>query len=109
MKAALAIAVISLVVTGEALTLHRSFRNGYPSGSQGVSVRREPSQAVLTPPKTKTPKPSVVTNRVVLTKAEAEKLLKSKKGLKMKTVKVPVVTPPPATPPADALKNAPAR
>ena len=65
-----------------AVTVHRSFRNGYPSGAQGVTVRQQPNAAVLTAPKMAQAKTKVVTNRVVLTKEQAEKLLKNKKRFK---------------------------
>ena len=59
-----------------AVTIHRSFRNGYPAGAQGVTVRQQPNAAVLTAPKVAQAKTKVVTNRVVLTKEQAEKLMK---------------------------------
>ena len=62
-----------------AVTVHRSFRNGYPSGAQGVTVRQQPNAAVLTAQKVAQTKTKVVTNRVVLTKEQAEQL--KKKGL----------------------------
>ena len=65
-----------------AVTVHRSFRNGYPSGAQGVTVRQQPNAAVLTAPKMAQAKTKVVTNRVVITKEQAEKLLKDKKRFK---------------------------
>ena len=65
-----------------AVTVHRSFRNGYPSGAQGVTVRQQPNAAVLTAPKMAQGGTKVVTNRVVLTKEQAEKLLKNKKRFK---------------------------
>ena len=79
--------VFSLVIAlsaslAGAVTVHRSFRNGYPSGAQGVTVRQQPNAAVLTAPKTVQPKTKVVTNRVVITKEQAEKLLKDKKRFK---------------------------
>lgn len=75
--------VAAVVLTGAAATYHRSFRKGYPVG---VTTRSEPNAAVLTAPKTKTvrPKSTVVTNRVVLTKEQAEQLLKNKKYKKVK-------------------------
>ena len=65
-----------------AVTVHRSFRNGYPAGAQGVTVRQQPNAAVLKAPKMAQAKTKVVTNRVVLTKAQAEKLMKDKKRFK---------------------------
>ena len=65
-----------------AVTVHRSFRNGYPAGAQGVTVRQQPNAAVLKTPKMPQAKTKVVTNRVVLTKEQAEKLLKNKKRFK---------------------------
>ena len=65
-----------------AVTVHRSFRNGYPAGAQGVTVRQQPNAAVLTAPKMAQAKTKVVTNRVVLTKEQAEKLMKDKKRFK---------------------------
>ena len=62
-----------------AVTVHRSFRNGYPSGAQGVTVRQQPNAAVLTAQKVAQTKTKVVTNRVVLTKEQTEQL--KKKGL----------------------------
>jgi len=70
------------VLAADAVTYHRSFRNGYPSGAQGVTVRQQPNAAVLTAPKTTAPKSVTVTNRVVITKEQAVKLLKSKKSRK---------------------------
>ena len=69
-----------LAASASAVTVHRSFRNGYPSGAQGVTVRQQPNAAVLTAPKMAQAKTKVVTNRVVLTKEQAEKLMQ-KKGL----------------------------
>ena len=65
-----------------AVTVHRSFRNGYPAGAQGVTVRQQPNAAVLTAPKMAQAKTKVVTNRVALTKEQAEKLMKDKKRFK---------------------------
>ena len=65
-----------------AVTVHRSFRNGYPAGAQGVTVRQQPNAAVLTAPKMAQAKTKVVTNRVVITKEQAEKLMKDKKRFK---------------------------
>ena len=42
---------------GAAVTVHRSFRNGYPAGAQGVTVRQQPNAAVLTAPKVAQSKP----------------------------------------------------
>ena len=65
-----------------AVTVHRSFRNGYPAGAQGVTMRQQPNAAVLKAPKMAQPKTKVATNRVVITKEQAEKLLKDKKRFK---------------------------
>ena len=78
-----------LAVSASAVTVHRSFRNGYPSGAQGVTVRQQPNAAVLTAPKMAQAKTKVVTNRVALTKEQAEKLMKDKK--RFKEVKKPTV------------------
>ena len=78
---------IVLAASAGAETVHRSFRNGYPSGAQGVTVRQQPNAGVLKAPKLPQGGTKVVTNRVVLTKEQAEKLLKTKKGLKVKKVK----------------------
>ena len=80
--------LLILAISAGAVTVHRSFRNGYPAGAQGVKVRQQPNAAVLKAPKMPQGGTKVVTNRVVLTKEQAEKLLKSKKGLKVKKVKV---------------------
>lgn len=68
--------VVVATLTTNAATYHRSFRNGYPAGAQGVTVRQQPNAAVLKAPKTVRPKSTVVTNRVVLTKEQAEALMK---------------------------------
>ena len=77
---------VLLIVLGAsfagAVTVHRSFRNGYPAGAQGVTVRQQPNAAVLKAPKMPQGGTKVVTNRVVLTKEQAEKLMK-KKGVKV--------------------------
>ena len=65
-----------------AVTVHRSFRNGYPSGAQGVTERQQPNAAVLKAPKMAQGGTKVVTNRVVLTREQAEKLMKDKKRFK---------------------------
>ena len=78
----------AIAASAGAVTVHRSFRNGYPSGAQGVTVRQQPNAGVLKAPKLPQGGTKVVTNRVVLTKEQAEKLLKTKKGLKVKKVKV---------------------
>ena len=80
--------LLILAISAGAVTVHRSFRNGYPAGAQGVKVRQQPNAAVLKAPKMPQGGTKVVTNRVVLTKEQAEKLLKTKKGLKVKKVKV---------------------
>ena len=88
MKNLLVVALLVLAASAGAVTVHRSFRNGYPAGAQGVTVRQQPNAGVLKAPKMPQGGTKVVTNRVVLTKEQAEKLLKSKKGLKVKKVKV---------------------
>ena len=88
MKTLIAVGVLVLAVSAVAVTVQRSFRNGYPSGAQGVTVRQQPNAAVLKAPKMPQGGVKVVTNRVVLTKEQAEKMLKTKKGLKVKTIKV---------------------
>ena len=88
MKTVFALLVVLGASLAGAVTVHRSFRNGYPAGAQGVTVRQQPNAAVLTAPKMAQAKTKVVTNRVVLTKEQAEKLLKTKKGLKVRKVKV---------------------
>ena len=75
------IMTLSALLAG-AVTVHRSFRNGYPAGAQGVTVRQQPNAAVLKAPKMPQGGTKVVTNRVVLTKEQAEKLMK-KKGVKV--------------------------
>lgn len=80
--------LLVLAASAGAVTVHRSFRNGYPAGAQGVMARQQPNPAVLKAPKMPQGETKVVTNRVVLTKEQAEKLLKTKKGLKVKKVKV---------------------
>ena len=72
--------LLVLAASAGAVTVHRSFRNGYPSGAQGVTVRQQPNAAVLKAPKMAQAKTKVVTNRVSLTKEQAEQLMK-KKGL----------------------------
>ena len=84
MKNLLAVVLLVLAASAGAVTVHRSFRNGYPAGAQGVTVRQQPNAGVLKAPKMPQGGTKVVTNRVVLTKEQAEKLLKSKKGLKVK-------------------------
>ena len=71
-----------LAASAGAVTVHRSFRNGYPAGAQGVTVRQQPNAAVLKAPKMPQGGTKVVTNRVVITKDQAEKLLKGKKRFK---------------------------
>ena len=88
MKTVFALLIVLGASFAGAVTVHRSFRNGYPAGAQGVTVRQQPNAAVLTAPKMSQGKTKVVTNRVVLTKEQAEKLLKTKKGLKVRKVKV---------------------
>ena len=82
MKTVFALLIVLGASFAGAVTVHRSFRNGYPSGAQGVTVRQQPNAAVLTAPKMAQTKTKVVTNRVVLTKEQAEKLLKDKKRFK---------------------------
>ena len=83
MKTAFALVIVLGASLAGAVTIHRSFRNGYPSGAQGVTVRQQPNAAVLTAPKMAQAKTKVVTNRVAITKEQAEKLLKDKKHLQM--------------------------
>ena len=82
MKTVFALLIVFSVSLAGAVTVHRSFRNGYPSGAQGVTVRQQPNAAVLEAPKMVQPKTKVVTNRVVITKEQAEKLMKDKKRFK---------------------------
>ena len=88
MKNLIVVVLFLLAASAGAVTVHRSFRNGYPAGAQGVTVRQQPNAGVLKAPKMPQGGTKVVTNRVVLTKEQAEKLLKTKKGLKVKKVKV---------------------
>ena len=87
MKRLVVVSMLGLAVSAGAVAVHRSFRNGYPAGAQGVKVRQQPNPAALKAPKMPQGGTKVVTNRVVLTKEQAEKLLKTKKGLKVKKVK----------------------
>ena len=87
MKSLMVVVLFVLAASVGAETVHRSFRNGYPAGAQGVTVRQQPNAGVLKAPKMPQGGTKVVTNRVVLTKEQAEKLLKTKKGLKVKKVK----------------------
>ena len=82
MKGAFILIVMLSASLAGAVTVHRSFRNGYPAGAQGVTVRQQPNAAVLTAPKMAQAKTKVVTNRVVITKEQAEKLSKDKKRFK---------------------------
>ena len=82
MKTVFVLLIVFGALLAGAVTVHRSFRNGYPSGAQGVTVRQQPNAAVLTAPKMAQAKTRVVTNRVVLTKEQAEKLMKDKKRFK---------------------------
>ena len=82
MKAVISLIIVLSASLAGAVTVHRSFRNGYPSGAQGVTVRQQPKAAVLTAPKMAQAKIRAVTNRVVLTKEQAEKLMKNKKRFK---------------------------
>ena len=82
MKNLMVVVLLVLAASASAVTVHRSFRNGYPSGAQGVTVRQQPNAAVLTAPKMAQAKTKVVTNRVVITKEQAEKLMKDKKRFK---------------------------
>ena len=75
------IMTLSALLAG-AVTVHRSFRNGYPAGAQGATVRSQPNAGVLTAPKLPQGGTKVVTNRVVITREQAEKLMK-KKGVKV--------------------------
>lgn len=78
MKAVFSLIIALIASLAGAVTVHRSFRNGYPAGAQGVTVRQQPNAAVLTAPKMAQAKTKVVTNRVVLTKEQAEKLMQKK-------------------------------
>ena len=82
MKAVFSLIIVLSALLAGAVTVHRSFRNGYPAGAQGVTVRQQPNAAVLTAPKMAKPATQVVTNRVVITKEQAEKLMKDKKRFK---------------------------
>ena len=82
MKTVFALLIVLGASLAGAVTVHRSFRNGYPAGAQGVTVRQQPNAAVLTAPKMAQAKTKVVTNRVVITKEQAEKLMKDKKRFK---------------------------
>ena len=82
MKNLMAALFLALAASAGAVTVHRSFRNGYPAGAQGVKVRQQPNAAVLKAPKMPQGGTKVVTNRVVLTKEQAEKLMKDKKRFK---------------------------
>ena len=82
MKAVFALLIVLAASLAGAVTVHRNFRNGYPAGAQGVTVRRQPNAAVLTAPKMAHAKTRVVTNRVVITREQAEKLMKDKKRFK---------------------------
>ena len=77
MKTAFALLIVFGASLAGAVTVHKSFRNGYPAGAQGVTARRQPNAAVLTAPRVAQAKTKVVTNRVVLTKEQAEKLMKT--------------------------------
>ena len=88
MKTKLIIGIMALAaLSAGAVTVHRSFRNGYPSGSRGVTVRSQPNAAVLKAPRMRQGGVKVVTNRVVITKEQAEKLLKAKKAVKKPAAK----------------------
>ena len=82
MKTVFALLIVLGASLAGAVTVHRSFRNGYPAGAQGVTVRQQPNAGVLKAPKMAQAKTKVVTNRVALTKEQAEKLLKDKKRFK---------------------------
>ena len=87
MKRLMVVVLFALAASAGAVTVHRSFRNGYPAGAQGVAVRQQPNAGVLKAPKMPQGGTKVVTNRVVLTKEQAEKLLKTKRNLKVRKVK----------------------
>ena len=87
MKNLMVVVLFVLAASAGAVTVHRSFRNSYPAGAQGVTVRQQPNAAALKVPKMPQGGTKVVTNRVVLSKEQAEKLLKTKKGFKVKKVK----------------------
>ena len=82
MKTVFALLIVLGASLAGAVTVHRSFRNGYPAGAQGVTVRQQPNAAVLKAPKMPQGGTKIVTNRVVITKEQAEKLMKDKKRFK---------------------------
>lgn len=51
MKNLMVVVLFVLAASAGAVTVHRSFRNGYPAGAQGVKVRRQPNSAALKAPK----------------------------------------------------------
>jgi len=87
MKRFVLTAVVLAAVGAGAVTVHRSFQNGYPSEVQSATALRYQNQAVLTAPKTKKRQTTVVTNRVVISREQAEKLMKNNQRYKkVKTV-----------------------
>jgi len=72
-----------------AVTVHRSFCDGYPAEAQGAAVRQYQNRSSLSAPKTKKRQTASVTNRVtvVVTREQAEKLMKNNQRYKkVKTV-----------------------
>lgn len=51
MKITFAFLVVLCASLAGTVTVHRSFRGGYPAGAQGVTVRQQPNAAALTAPK----------------------------------------------------------
>jgi len=87
MKSLFLVAVLLVTVGAGAVTVHRSFSNGYPSEAQGAAARQYRNQASLSAPKQKKRQTTTVTNRVVLTREQAEKLMKDNpRYRKVKTV-----------------------
>jgi len=82
MKVIVLVMMAVVVATATAKTIHRSFCNGYPVVS-GVETRTPSNvgsgSTALKPPKVVQRKTIVVTNRVTITKQQAEKKLKEKK------------------------------
>jgi len=82
MKRVILTAVALVAVGAGAVTVHRSFSNGYPAEAQGAAARQYQNQAALSAPKTKKRQTMVVTNRVVIAREQAEKPLKGKQHSK---------------------------
>jgi len=77
MKRVIFTAVALAAVGAGAVTVHRSFSNGYPAEAQDAAARQYQNQAALSAPKTKKRQTTVVTNRVVITREQAEKQMKN--------------------------------